>query len=179
MKTPNGYQNANHEYTQALSSVQRPSYSPATEYPQNGSVFSTQQQQETNIFQALPTFRSGCTGDNYLGVSPGNSNLSSIKGTALSILGMEIDIADFDSIDMDEPDASVFHPQLYNKSYQAFLQSALNINPRIEKVELPSSSDGLMYAQWYFRHINPYLPLLHKGTFIKLVSRKFTWTFNC
>ena len=121
------------------------------------------------MFRALPAFRAGCTGDNYLGVSPGNSNLSSIKGTALSILGMEIDIADFDSVDMDEPDSSVFHAQLYNKSYQAFLQSALNINPRIEKVELPQRSDGMTYAAWYFRVLNPYMPLLHKPTFMKLV----------
>jgi hypothetical protein len=127
------------------------------------------QQQETNMFRALPAFRAGVPGENYLGVSPGNSNLSSIKGTALSILGMEIDIADFDSLDMDEPDSAVFHPQLYNKSYQAFLQSALNINPRIEKVELPSKEDGFTYADWYFRVVNPYLPLLHKPTFFKLV----------
>jgi hypothetical protein len=170
-KTQNGYQNASYEYTQALSNVQRPSYSPSTEYPQARDALATQQQ-ETNMFRALPAFRAGCTGDNYLGVSPGNSNLSSIKGTALSILGMEIDIADFPSLDMDEPDASVFHPQLYNKSYQAFLQSALNINPRIEKVELPSRSDGMMYAQWYFRAINAYLPILHKGTFMKLASQE-------
>jgi hypothetical protein len=168
-KASNGYQNTSYEYAQALSNVQRPAYSP-TEYPQTGSGL-VGQQQETNMFRALPTFRAGCTGDNYLGVSPGNSNLSSIKGTALSILGMEIDIADFDSLDMDEPDASVFHPQLYNKSYQAFLQSALNINPRLDKVDLPSRSDGLIYAQWYFRVINPYLPLLHKATFMKLVSQ--------
>ena len=119
--------------------------------------------------RSLPAFRAGCTGDNYLGVSPGNSNLSSIKGTALSILGMEIDIADFDSADMDEPDPSVFHPQLHNKSYRAFLQSTLNINPRIEKVELPSRVEGMTYAQWYFRVLNPYLPLLHKPTFFKMV----------
>lgn len=130
------------------------------------------------MFRALPAFRAGCTGDNYLGVSPGNSNLSSIKGTALSILGMEIDIADFDSLDMDEPDASVFHPQLYNKSYQAFLQSALNINPRIDKVELPSRSDGFMYAQWYFRLVNPYFPLLHKASFMKLVSQESACPFS-
>jgi hypothetical protein len=172
VKSQKGYPSANYEYTQALSSVQHPSYSPSTEYPKARDGLATPQQ-ETNMFRALPAFRAGCTGDNYLGVSPGNSNLSSIKGTALSILGMEIDIADFDSLDMDEPDPSVFHPQLYNKSYQAFLQSALNINPRIEKVDLPPRSDGLMYAQWYFRVINPYIPLLHKGTFMKLVSRRF------
>jgi hypothetical protein len=126
-------------------------------------------QQETNMFRALPKFRAGCTGDNYLGVSSGNSHLSSIKGTALSILGMEIDIADFTSQDMDEPDPTMFHPQLYNKSYQAFLQSALNINPRIEKMDLPSREEGLTYAQWYFRVLNPYLPILHKGTFMATV----------
>jgi TolA-binding protein len=173
IKAQNGYQSANYEYTQALSNVQRPSYSPATEYPPARDTLAVQQQ-ETNMFRALPTFRAGCTGDNYLGVSPGNSNLSSIKGTALSILGMEIDIADFDSLDMDEPDATKSHPQLYNKSYQAFLQSALNINPKIENVELPTRSEGLMYAQWYFRVINPYLPLLHKATFMKLVSQEYT-----
>lgn len=127
-------------------------------------------QQETNYFRALPTFRPGCTGDNYLGVSSGNSHLSSIKGTALSILGFEIDIADFPSSDMDEPDSSVFHPQLYNKSYQAFIQSALNINPRIEKVDLPAREEGLTYAQWYFRVINPFCPILHKGAFMSLVG---------
>lgn len=121
------------------------------------------------MFRALPAFRAGCTGDNYLGVSPGNSNLSSIKGTALSILGMEIDIADFYSLDMDEPSSSAPHAQLYNKSYQAFLQSALNINPKIEKVDLPQRGDAMTYAVWYFRVLNPYMPLLHKPTFMKLV----------
>ena len=127
------------------------------------------QQQETNMLRSLPAFRSGIPGDNFLGVSPGNSNLSAIKGTALSILGMEIDIADFASMDMDEPDKAMFHPELYNKSYQAFLQSALNINPRLPKVELPSREDGFNHASWYFRVINPYLPLLHRPTFFKLV----------
>jgi hypothetical protein len=126
-------------------------------------------QQETNMFRALPNFRSGCTGDNYLGVSAGTSSLSSIKGTALAILGMEIDVADFPSNDMDEPDPAVFHPALYNKSYQAFLQSALGVNPRPEKVDLPAREEGLTYFQWYFRVINPYCPILHKGITMDLV----------
>ena len=129
------------------------------------------QQQETNVFRTVPTsIRAGLTGDNFLGISPGNSSLSSIKGTALSILGMEIDIADFESLDMDEPNPSVFHPQLYNKSYQSFMQTALNVNPRMEKVDLPSREEGMTYAQWYFRVLNPYTPLLHKQTFLKIVS---------
>ncbi len=176
IKPPNEYHDAaasSYDYSQTSAS-QAPSWSSAASSytsanSNSNSNSAATQQQETNMFRVLPAFRARVPGDNYLGVSPGNSNLSSIKGTALSILGMEIDIADFDSQDMDEPDSTVFHPQLYNKSYQAFLQSALNINPRIEKVELPSREDGFTYADWYFRVLNPYLPLLHKPTFFKLV----------
>lgn len=121
------------------------------------------------MFRALPSFRSGCTGDNYLGVSSGNASLSAIKGTALSILGMEIDIADFPSEDMDEPNPAVFHQQLYNKSYQAYLQTSLNINPKVEKPKLPEHSEGVTYAQWFFRIINPFIPILHKPSFMTLV----------
>lgn len=125
----------------------------------------------SETFRTLPAFRVG--GDGYLGVSLGNSFLSSIKGTALSILGMEVDIADFDSVDMDEPDSTVFHPALYNKSYQAFLQTSFNINPRIEKLDLPPREEGITYATWYFRVINPYTPTLHKPTFMATLLRMY------
>lgn len=121
-------------------------------------------------FRNQPILKTGFSGDQFLGVSTGNSHLSSIKGTALSILGMEIDIADFESTDMDEPEGNNAHGQLYNKSYHAFLMSTLNVNPRIEQVDLPPRDEGMMYAQWYLRALNPYLPLLHRPTFMKLVS---------
>ncbi len=125
---------------------------------------------ETNMFR-LPEFRTGSSGDNYLGISSGNSFLSSIRGTALNVLGMQIDIADFTSTDMDEPDQASLHAEpLYNKSYLSFVQSAFNINPKFEKVDLPGKTEGLTYAQWYFRVLNPYLPVLHKPTFMALVS---------
>jgi hypothetical protein len=172
IKSSNGYHGGGHPgFNYNPPTVQASTWnSTASSYTPQTAM--TTQDSEANMFRALPAFRAGCPGDNYLGVSPGNSNLSSIKGTALSILGMEIDIADFDSIDMDEPDStSVFNPQLYNKSYQAFLQSALNINHTIEKVELPPRQEGMTYAQWYFRALNPYMPLLHRPTFFKLVCR--------
>ncbi|TAQ91549.1 hypothetical protein B7494_g27 [Chlorociboria aeruginascens] len=119
------------------------------------------------------TFRAGSNGGNYLGVSPADSSLSSIRGTALSILGMEIDIAAFDAPEMDEPDSSVFHPRLYNKSYQSFLQSALNINIRIGKVDLPSRQEGLTFADWYFRALHPYNPFLHPPTVMRVMLRMY------
>jgi len=127
-------------------------------------------QLDESAVRTSPSFRAGGVGDNFLGVSTGNSNLSLIKGTVLSIFGMEIDIADFPSIDMDEPHKSTFHTRLYNKSYQSFIQTALNINERIEKPDLPNRRDGLSYTEWYFRTLNPYVPILHKPTFVKLVS---------
>lgn len=174
IKPSNGYHetsSANYSYGQPSATPQAPTWSSnnATYNPQSANALV--QPQETNVYRAQQaSFRAGFAPDNYLGVNPGNSNLSSIKGTALSILGMEIDIADFDSFDMDEPASSTFNPPLYNKSYQSFLQSALNINPRMDKVALPSREDGMTYAQWYFRVLNPYTPLLHKPSFFKLVN---------
>ncbi|KAI9802470.1 MAG: hypothetical protein M1825_002855 [Sarcosagium campestre] len=133
----------------------------------------TPRTQETNIFRALPVFRTGCSGDNYLGVSSGKTYLSSIRGTALSVLGMEIDIADFDSSDMDEPSHAVFQSELYNKSYQSFLQSTLNVNPKLDKADLPPRNEGLTYAMWYFRVLNPYSPCLHRPTFMTLLTQMY------
>ncbi|KAF4637472.1 hypothetical protein G7Y89_g617 [Cudoniella acicularis] len=172
VKPANGYQDATSpgfEYNQ--SSSQAPAWSPTpSSYTPETANSIVGQQQETNMFRTLPAFRAGCTGDNYLGVSAANSNLSSIKGTVLSILGMEIDIADFESIDMDEPDPSLGHLQLYNKSYQAFLQTTLNRNPE-QKPDLPPKDQAFTYMDWYFRVINPYVPLLHKPTLLAMLSR--------
>lgn len=176
VKPSNGYQSTtipSYDYNPPTATGQTTTWSASTSpYPSQPGGDLRTPQPETNLFNALPSTRTGCTGDNYLGVSSGNSNLL-VKGTSLSILGMEIDIADFDSPDMDEPDPSVFHPQLYNKSYQAFLQTVLNVNARIEKAELPNRADGLTYAEWYFRVINAYFPILHKPTFFRTLIRLY------
>lgn len=119
----------------------------------------------------LPSFRGGLAGNNYLGVSSGNSFVSSIRGTSLIVLGMEIDLTDYMSPDLDEPDPSTFLTKpVYNKSYSAFIQTANGGTPRIAKPELPPREEGLIYVQWFFRVINPYLPLLHKPSFISMVG---------
>ena len=71
---------------------------------------------------------------------------------------MEIDTEVFASPDTDEPDPSDLHSPLYNKSYQAFIRTILNVNPRIEKVDLPDRVEGMMYADWHSRLVNPFLP---------------------
>lgn len=120
----------------------------------------------------LPDFRSGLAGNNYLGVSTGNSLLSSIRGTSMNVLGMEIDLADYMSADVDEPEAPLAGVRpVYNKSYRAFIQTAFGTSPKLSKVELPPRSEGMNYAHVYFRVTNPYLPIVHKPSFLATVSR--------
>ncbi|KAK0631322.1 hypothetical protein B0T14DRAFT_489904 [Immersiella caudata] len=111
--------------------------------------------------------------DNYLGIGTSDSApLSSIKGTTLSILGTTIDITSFDAPDMDEPPPGTpIGSPLYNKSVMAFLQSVLNINPHLDNVDLPSRSDAFTYAEWYFLMVSPFLPILHKPSFLQLLTR--------
>lgn len=117
----------------------------------------------------LPEFRGGLS-NNYLGVSTGNSLLSSIRGTSMNVLGMEIDLADYMSEDLDEPDFSQIAAQpVYNKSYRAFVQTAFGANPKLDKVELPPRSEGFNYAWVFFRCVNPYLPIIHQPSFINTV----------
>lgn len=120
----------------------------------------------------LPEFRNGLSGNNYLGVSTGNSLLSSIRGTSMNVLGMEIDLADYMSTDLDEPDPTPAgtRPPVYNKSYRAFVQTAFGTSPKLSKVELPPRSEGINYAHVYFRLTNPYVPVVHKPSFMATVS---------
>ncbi len=119
----------------------------------------------------LPEFRGGPIGNNYLGVSTGNSLLSSLRGTSMNVLGMEIDLTDYMCADLDEPDQSHLGDQpVYNKSYSAFIQTAFGGAPRLSKVELPSRSEGMTYAEYFFRVTNPLMPIVHKPTFMAVVS---------
>ena len=126
----------------------------------------------------LPEFRSGLAGNNYLGVSTGNSLLSSIRGTSKSVLGMEIDLADYMSPDLDEPDPTPAgtRPPVYNKSYRAFIQTAFGASHKLSKVELPPRSEGFNYAHVYFRVTNPYIPCIHRPSFMATVSFFMTIT---
>ncbi|KAI1843573.1 hypothetical protein JX265_007357 [Neoarthrinium moseri] len=111
--------------------------------------------------------------DVHLGVGSDQAPLSSIKGTTLSILGSTIDIGSFDAPDMDEPAPGVqAKSPLYNKSVQAFMQSCTNVNPQLH-VEYPPRADAFTYAEWYFLMLYPFLPVLHKPTFMNILTRLY------
>ena len=117
----------------------------------------------------LPEFRGGLSGNNYLGISSGNSLVNMVRGTAMNVMGMEFDLTDYMSPDLDEPDLSRGAQPCYNKSYRAFIQTAFGLSPRLQKVELPPRSEGIQYALVFFRVTHPYAPCMHKPTFMRLV----------
>ncbi|OCL13120.1 hypothetical protein AOQ84DRAFT_226366 [Glonium stellatum] len=116
-----------------------------------------------NIFPALPAFKTGCIGDNYLGVSSADSLLSPIKGTSLSVFGTEIDIADFVQGDSDDASSVM--------SYGHFLNVAMNFDENVEVAPLPEFQKMHEYAIWYLRSLNPYTPVIHKSAFMELIWR--------
>ncbi|KAL8838396.1 MAG: hypothetical protein Q9170_002156 [Blastenia crenularia] len=122
----------------------------------------------------LPDFRNGLTGENYLGVSSGNSLVSSIRGTSLNVLGMEIDLADYMHADLDEPNPSDYEREpVYNKSYYAFILTAFSAKPKPQEIGLPPREEGMKCAEWFFKVVNPYLPVLHRPSFMKLFRRMY------
>jgi hypothetical protein len=108
--------------------------------------------------------------DAHLGVGTDHAPLSSITGTSLSILGSTIDIGSLDVPDMDEPSSSAQGSSLYNKSVQAMMQSIMNRN-QVVPVKLPPRHDAFNYAEWFFVMIHPFHPVLHKPSFMALVSQ--------
>ena len=111
----------------------------------------------------LPDFRPGCIGDNYLGVSISNDWLSPIAGTRLSLFGITLDLAEFIPPETD----SALDPT----SYQAFLNTSLGKKGPVPKPQLPPLELCRQYADWYFKFVQVFTPILHRPDFMKLLTR--------
>ncbi|KAF3069616.1 Transcriptional activator protein acu-15 [Daldinia childiae] len=147
-----------------------------TQWNQPGSSTWTKDRNRLSSIPYASTLRSAVEPrptDAHIGVGADQAPLSSIKGTTLSILGSTIDIGSFDAPDMDEPSPDApAHTPVYNKSAQAMMQSVTNINPVLH-VDYPPRDDAFTYAEWYFLMIYPFHPILHKPTFMTLLSRLY------
>lgn len=118
---------------------------------------------ETRSFPDQQTLGPGCAnGKNYLGVTSENSHLSHIKGTSMSVFGMEVDLADYISDDSDGP-----------MSYSAVMSSMITNKPPSMKppplAGLPPYENTHWSADAYIRLMNPWMPVLHKPDFMALV----------
>ncbi|KAJ0122004.1 hypothetical protein J7T55_002515 [Diaporthe amygdali] len=109
--------------------------------------------------------------DARLGTNTENAPLSSINGTQLSILGTTIDITSFNAPDVDGPPMGLpSNTPLYNKSLQSFINSVSKVNPPLD-VHLPAREEAFSYSEWFFVMLGPFMPVLHKPSFLRLLSR--------
>lgn len=109
-------------------------------------------------------FRDGCY---YLGLSSGASTIHSMRDSALSVLGVEIDLSDVDPTDTNHPGIE----DGIGESYASCLSSMFNTNPKApQNLELPSRAVCMGCAEWFFAFSYSYLPIVHRQTFMKQVS---------
>lgn len=118
----------------------------------------------------LPPFRAEELGDNYLGRSSGTSLLSCIRGTSLSVLDTELDYADMLIVEEDDPKL----PAEFDKSYEACFKRMMRIYAPMNKLDLPPREIGMQLAVFYFAAIHPFMPLLHRPSFMILVRSRYT-----
>lgn len=131
---------------------------------QQGQAAAGTEERHGSITSLLPEFKSGCSGDNYLGVSSENNWLSPIKGTSLALFGMEIDLAKFTPPEHEMGQSAM--------SYETFLENSFGKDRQQTYVPpLPTYDQCKTYAEWYFRSIQPFTPILHKPDFMALLDR--------
>lgn len=94
----------------------------------------------------------------YLGMSAGNSYLTTMKQHALSLFGIDIDLDALDPTDTIEA----------SDSTTGALRSMFNI-AQPTKMDLPSRQETLETLDYYFQFSHPYLPLLHQPSFMEKV----------
>ena len=113
----------------------------------------------------LPDFRAGCIGDNYLGVSTGSNWLTPIEGTSLALFGMKLNVSEFLPPESD--------PIATPMSYQTFLAYALGKSKQPQTPSLPSYEECKLYAEWYFKTVQIFIPVLHRPDVMNLLSNIF------
>lgn len=118
-------------------------------------------------------FRPMSTATHYLGMSAGNSYLNSMKDTALKLLGIEVDLSVLDPADpQSQEEASLPIPD-----DDQMLKIMFNQVPRRPAVPLPEYQEAMRLINYFFTISHPYLPILHKPSFMKLVRPWFRWSF--
>ena len=127
---------------------------------------SSKNERHNSVNSNLQDFRPGCVGDNYVGVSSSDPRLSPIEGMQLSLFGMKLDLAEFLPSEGEDPLSDPL-------SYQSFLAFAFNINGanQVSKPALPNYHECTSMADWFFKAVQVFIPILHKPHFMKLLSR--------
>lgn len=153
---------ANMPWPSSAAPVDTPDWSSAQRQPSASPMPGYAPAGDKADFRSLPQFKYGSIGDNYLGVASGDSLLSHIRGTSLSVFGTEIDVTDF------VPAGAEYENSPF--SYRTLLKICFG-GQHVEPAPLPPYEALKEWATWYLRSLNPYTMLVHKPAFMDLVWR--------
>ncbi|KAK6522863.1 hypothetical protein TWF281_002293 [Arthrobotrys megalospora] len=119
----------------------------------------------------------------HVGMYTGNSYMTSTRASALSVLGISIDLADLQGVQ--EPARSLNYVPVdghmdfrdvnpLDDSLQSFLMSTSGHAPAsVLRLSLPSKEEALMLIEWNWMATQPYLPIVHKPTFLAEFHRMY------
>ncbi|RVD87004.1 uncharacterized protein DFL_005253 [Arthrobotrys flagrans] len=119
----------------------------------------------------------------HVGMYSGNSYMTSTRASALSVLGISIDLADLQGVP--EPARSLNYIPVdghvdfkdvnpLDDSLQSFLMSTSGHAPAsVLRLSLPSKEEALMLIEWNWVTTQPYLPIVHKPTFLAEFHRMY------
>lgn len=85
----------------------------------------------------------------YLGGSSGNLYINGVRDSAMSFLGIEIDVSDMNPTEADFPFAQML------------------ITPKPAQPELPTYQDAVDLVETFFRTIHAFMPTLHRPTIMR------------
>lgn len=98
-----------------------------------------------------------------------NPGFAMLRGTKLSLFGMQIDIAEFadDSSDLDSP-----------QTFEGFMKHVFGRTQPSQAAPLPDNLQSAQeYAIWFFRFLNPYTPIIDKRDMHELVCSTLGFVF--
>lgn len=104
----------------------------------------------------------------FEGVDGDNLHSGPVNGTKVDIFDGEVDIAGFQCLDMEEYDEDLI-PK-FNNSKTSIVNTMCGVQ-RIDDPKLPSKEQALKYANHYLVFMWPYVPIVHRSSFIKLVNK--------
>lgn len=114
----------------------------------------------------------------FEGVEDNDLYSGPVNGTKVDVFDGIVDIAGFECTDMEEYDEE--NIPLFNNSKTSIVNTIHGVQ-RIEDPHLPTKEQALRYVNHYLVFIWPYVPIVHRASFINLVSGCFheTWQSYC
>jgi hypothetical protein len=131
-----------------------------SDLPDDATISASPSTHTPRQYTKLPQIFEGVDGDNL--------HSGPVNGTKVDIFDGEVDIAGFRCADIEEYNEDVV-PN-FNHSKTSIVNTMYGVQ-RIDEPKLPSKEQALKYAHHYLIFMWPYVPIVHRTSFIQLINK--------